>query len=95
MQGGDANSNVQTMCESIVRNEMANCSLEEVLRDRHSLRDRMKLDLEKQLTGWGIWLETVELTDVKICSVKLFEDLQADFRQETHLKAEQIKMNTK
>lgn len=25
--GGDANSSVRTMCESIVRNEMANCSL--------------------------------------------------------------------
>jgi regulator of protease activity HflC (stomatin/prohibitin superfamily) len=62
MQGGDPNASVKTMCESIVRNQLANCTLDQVLRNRHLVRDQMKEDLEKQLTGWGIWLETVELT---------------------------------
>jgi hypothetical protein len=39
------------------------------------LRDEMKADLQKQLTGWGIWLETVEITSVRICSKALFEDM--------------------
>ena len=47
-----------------------------------------------QLQGWGIWLETVELTEVMICSYKLFEDLQAEFRQETSLSANQKKVST-
>ena len=47
-----------------------------------------------QLKGWGIWLENVELTEVKICSSKLFEDLQAEFRQETSLTANQKKIST-
>ena len=31
MEGGDANSNVQAMCESVLRNLIANSSLDEVL----------------------------------------------------------------
>lgn len=38
-------------------------------------------ELKKQLTGWGIWIESVEITQVKISSQKLFQDLQAEFRQ--------------
>lgn len=54
----------------------------------------MKKDLQKQLSGWGIWLETVEIVEVKICSKALFEDLQAEYRQDTRFKAEQIKQET-
>lgn len=50
----------------------------------------MKNDLQSQLTGWGIWLETVEISEVKICSNTLFEDLQAEFRQNAKLKAQKI-----
>lgn len=95
MQGGvDANSSVRTVCESIVRNEMANCSLQEVLRERTKLKERMRRELQAQLDGWGIWLESVDLKDVKICSNTLFEDLQAEFRLATQLKAEQVRLST-
>lgn len=93
-QGGDANENVKTMCESIVRNQIANSTLTDVLTNRNLLRDSMKKDLQKQLSGWGIWLETVEIVEVKICSKALFEDLQAEYRQDTRFKAEQIKQET-
>lgn len=56
MEGGDANSNVQAMCESVLRNLIANSSLSEVLRNRNHLRDNMKNDLKDQFKGWGIWL---------------------------------------
>ena len=39
MEGGDANRNVQAMCESVLRNLIANSTLESVLRDRNKLRD--------------------------------------------------------
>ncbi|KAL4455783.1 hypothetical protein ABPG74_003193 [Tetrahymena malaccensis] len=93
-QGGNANENVRIMCESILRHQIANHTLTEVLTNRNMLRDSMKVDLQKQLSGWGIWLETIEITEVKICSRSLFEDLQAEFRQEAHLKAEQIRLET-
>ena len=56
MEGGDANANVQAMCESVLRNLIANSSLAEVLRNRNHLRDNMKNDLKDQFKGWGIWL---------------------------------------
>lgn len=42
MQGNDANSNVRAMCESVVRSQIANSSLDQVLRNRHSIRDAVK-----------------------------------------------------
>ena len=72
MQGGDPNANVRTMCESVIRSQLANSSLMDVLRNRTLIRDKMKKDLEGQLSGWGVWLETIELTDVRICSKRLF-----------------------
>lgn len=45
------------------------------------------------MKGWGIWLESVEITQVRISSEKLFKDLQAEFRQDTRLKAELIEIS--
>ena len=56
MEGGDANASVQAMCESALRNLIANSTLDEVMRNRNHLRDNMKADLKGQLKGWGIWL---------------------------------------
>jgi flotillin len=92
MEGGDANRNVNAICESVLRNLIANSTLSEVLRNRKHLRDNMVNDLKDQFKGWGIWLETVEITEVKISSDKLFKDLQAEFRQETQMKAQQIEL---
>jgi regulator of protease activity HflC (stomatin/prohibitin superfamily) len=94
MEGGNANRNVQAMCESVLRNLIANSILSEVLRNRKHLRDNMINDLKDQFKGWGIWLETVEITEVKISSDKLFKDLQAEFRQETQLKAQSIELES-
>lgn len=87
MEGGSANNNVGMLCESIVRNELANSHLHDVLTKRDQIRDNIRAEVAPQLKGWGVQLETVELTEVKICSGKLFEDLQAEFRQETSLLA--------
>lgn len=38
--------------------------------------------MKEQVKGWGVWLETVEITDVQILSTSLFKDLQAKFREE-------------
>lgn len=80
------------MCESSLRNLIANSTLDEVMKNRNHLRDSMKRDLAEQFKGWGIWLETVEITEVTISSERLFKDLQAEFRQDTQLKAQQIEL---
>ena len=66
----------------------------DVIRNRIALREQMKKDLQKQFDGWGIWLETVEITEVRISSQQLFQDLQSAFRNAIHLEAEQIRQVT-
>lgn len=34
------------------------------------------------VSGWGVWLETIEITDVKILSGTLFKDMQCTFRED-------------
>ena len=43
--------------------------------------------------GWGVWLETVEITDVTISSSSLFSDLQANFRENMKRTAEVYRMS--
>ena len=90
-----ANENLRMVAESIVRNTVANHSINEILSQREMIRQTLKKGIMDAVSGWGMWVETVELTDVKICSRTLFEDLQAKFRQETNLTAERTRLETK
>ena len=65
------------------------------MKNRDHLRVNVQKDLKDQLKGWGIWLESIEITEVKISSGKLFKDLQAQFRQDTRLNAEMIELKGK
>ena len=50
--------------------------------------------MQKLLTGWGMWLETCEILDVKITSKSLFTNLQTEFRSKTRMDAEKISAET-
>jgi hypothetical protein len=63
-----------------------------LLRDRNSIRKTIRDDMQKVCNGWGVWLECVEITEVLIASSSLFKDLQADFREKMHQKAQLIKL---
>ena len=43
--------------------------------------------------GWGVWLETIEITDVKILSGSLFTDLQTTFREDQNKAATILKLD--
>jgi len=77
-----------------MRKHVATSALEEVLRDREKLRSSVHEEMMKTTKGWGVWLETFEIKDVQICSKSLFEDLQAEFRQDTHVRAEQLRLES-
>lgn len=76
-----ANENLIAQASAIVRSVIANATLREMLTDRKKIRDEVILNMKDQVKGWGVWLETVEITDVKIMSGTLFKDLQAEFRE--------------
>jgi len=63
------------MAISIIRDRIANLSLDDILKNRSKLRNGVKEEMQKLITGWGMWLETCEIQDVKISSRSLFSNL--------------------
>ena len=63
------------MANAIVRNCISNSEINEVLTNRKMLRDAIKDEMMEVVKGWGVWLETVEITDVLISSNRLFKDM--------------------
>lgn len=84
------NDKLGDMAVSIVRDRVANMSLDDILKNRNKLRNGVKEEIQKLLSGWGIWLETVEIQDVKILSSSLFRNLQTEFREKSRIDAERI-----
>lgn len=89
------NENIARMAESIIRHQVANSTIAEVIANREALRQKVREEMLGVVKGWGVWLETVEITDVMILSSSLFEDLQAPYRQQTHREAESIRLATR
>ena len=87
-----ANMNLANMAESILRAQVANMTIAEVLTQRKGMRKELTQEMMEVVKGWGIWLETVEVTDVKVLSDSLFKNLQTKFREETRQKAEQFQL---
>jgi len=79
------------MAVSIIRDRIANLTISDILKNRSKLRDGVKNEMQKLITGWGIWLETCEVVDVKISSHSLFTNLQTEFREKSRQDAEKIK----
>jgi len=91
----DAGSlHIAEMAKAVVRSQVANSSLQEVLTQREAFRSQVKSKVMEQVQGWGVWVEAIEIADVRICSGKLFEDLQAAHRHEVRLKAEEARLDT-
>lgn len=69
------------MASAVVRSCIANSTITEMLSKRQLLRDAIKDEMFEVVKGWGVWLETIEITGVKIVNGKLFKDLQTTFRE--------------
>lgn len=78
-----ANEKIMNLSKSIIRDRIANMTIKDVLKNRHKLREGVREEIQKLINGWGIWLETVEILDVKIASNQLFKNLQTEFRENT------------
>jgi hypothetical protein len=89
-----ATETLKEMCNSIVRDRVSNSTIDDILRNRQAIRNEIRKEMQTIVSGWGVWLESVEITDVKILSKSLFENLQIEFREEQRSRAEVIKMKT-
>jgi flotillin len=77
-----ANSMLSDMCSSILRAQISNSTIQEVIKNRQELREKIIKDMSEIVKGWGVHLETVEVTDVRILSGTLFSNMQTKFREQ-------------
>lgn len=69
---------LSSMTVAVIRDKIANSTIDDLLKNRDKLRSEIKKDLSPKMTEWGMWLETVEIADVVICSGTLFSNMQAE-----------------
>jgi len=94
------NEKVQTLAISTIRDAVSKMSIVEVMTSREALKQRVKTDITPTFRGWGMWLETLEIIDVRVESRGLFDDMQYlrtdmlefDTKADAHLLAEEAKM---
>lgn len=87
-----ANETLRAMTSAIVRNQIANSTIDHIIKNRQMLREEILKEMDEVGSGWGVYLATVEVTDVKILSGGLFKDMQTKFREENVKKATLEKM---
>ena len=52
------------MTSAIIRNKISNSTIDEILKNRQGLREAIMTEMKEVITGWGVHLATVEVTDV-------------------------------
>lgn len=87
-----ANESLIAMSSAVVRSCIANSTIEEMITNRKLLRDAIHKEMFDVVKGWGVWLETIEITNVTICSQSLFKDLQTNYRESMRQQATLHKM---
>jgi flotillin len=88
-----ANELITSMASAIVRSRIANSTMDEILKNRQALRVAIRKEMSSITSGWGVWLETIEITDVKILSGSLFKNLQTTFREDQNKAATILKLD--
>lgn len=89
-----ANDDLRDATYSILREKIANSTIMDIIKNRNRIRDSMKKELNNLVNGWGVWIENVEVTDVRILSNTLFKNLQTKFREEKRREAEFVGMES-
>lgn len=69
------------MGQAILRNKIANATIDQIIKNRSLLRDAIRSEMGGVVKGWGIWLETIEITEVRVSSSSLFKNMQTQFRE--------------
>ena len=82
-----ANDTLSCMTSAIVRNQIANSTIDHIIKNRQEIREKVLDEMSEVVKGWGVHLATVEVIDVSILSSSLFKDMQAKFREENQKKA--------
>lgn len=86
--------NLRNVVESAIRHQVANMTIEDVLRKRGTIILQLKNELAYISGEWGLAIETVEIRNVQVLSEQLFKQMQAPFRDKMRLDSEASAMET-
>lgn len=85
---------LRQLAESVVRHEVSNKTLHQMITEREKVRESMKKQLMETVDSWGISIDTIEFTEVWIRSKEVFENLQAGYRNQLKFEAEKTTHET-
>ncbi len=90
----DTNVKLTTICVEAVRHVIANMTIDDALKKKDEIGGNLKQQLKKFEERWGILFDQVGIEKVRIMSEKLFEDLQAEYRDELRLSVATARIQT-
>ncbi len=82
------NEELKTICIEAVRHVIANMTIDDALKKKDDIADRLFVQLKSIEDKWGIVFDQVGIEQVRIMSDTLFQDLQSEFRSKLRLNAE-------
>ena len=88
------NDELKTICVEAVRHVISNMSIDDALRKKDEIATNLKQQLAEVEKKWGIIFDQVGIENVRIMSSKLFEQLQAQFRDGLRLEVERKRLTT-
>ncbi len=88
------NAYLKDVVESAIRHQVANMTIEDVLRKRVSIILQLKEELAYITGQWGLVIDTIEIKNVQIMSKQLFANMQAKYRDAVRLESETSSLRT-
>jgi hypothetical protein len=88
------NEELKTICIEAVRHTLANMSIDEALRQKEEIAEKLHNQLKSIEDKWGIIFDQVGIEKVRIMSNSLFEELQSQYRNELRLESEKTRIET-
>jgi hypothetical protein len=88
------NAGLKTICVEAVRHVIANMGVDEALKKKDEIAERLRSQLREVERTWGILFDQVGIEKVHIMSSRLFEQLQSQFRDGLRLEVERKRIST-
>ena len=90
----NTNEKLRTICVEAVRHVIANMTIDDALKKKDEIGSNLKEQLRSFEDKWGILFDQVGIEQVRIMSERLFEDLQAEYRDKLRLNVSTQKIQT-
>lgn len=92
MAGDQFESTLKAQAEASTRTAISKNTMLTAMHNRDKIRDEVVKELNRGCSKWGIWCETLQISEVMVSSKTVFTDMQAEFRQRVGVEASQHRL---